>query len=238
MLLSGLSPEAMSLLHTHLSERDFGGGHVLWNAGQYLDQIYFPLSGMISVCVPTKNGRDAEVALIGREGAAGVHNRLGRLPVFTQARVQVPGRFACVPARAFAAAARECQELRWLLSACQDWLLLQAQQTAACNAVHGAHARLCRWLLRATDALGLEAMPVTQETIADALGIRRTTATLIAQTLQIQKAIRYSRGKIVIVDRSKLEAAACDCYRVLCKNQWPSELLRSASHDTASAQLD
>jgi CRP-like cAMP-binding protein len=222
MVLSRLSPEAMPLLQTHFREKNCGEGEVLWNAGEYLREVYFPLSGMISVCVPTKNRREAEVAVIGREGAAGVHDRLGEgLPVFTQARVLVGGRFVCVTWRAFAAAARESEELRDVVAVCKDWVLLQSQQTAACNAVHGAHARLCRWLLRAADALGLEAIPVTQAVIADALGIRRTTATLIAQALQIQKAISYSRGKIVIMDRSQLKAAACDCYRVLCKSQWP-----------------
>jgi CRP-like cAMP-binding protein len=228
MVLSVLSPEAMSLLHTHFREKNCDEGDVLWNAGEYLREVYFPLSGMISVCVPTKNGCEAEVAVIGREGAAGVHDRLGEgLPVFTQARVLVGGRFACVTWRAFAAAARESEELLDVVAVCKEWVLLQAQQMAACNAVHGAPARVSRWLLRVADTLGLEKLPATQESIANALGIRRTTATLIAQELQRKKAISYTRGQIVIVDRNKLEAAACDCYRVLCKSQWASELLRS-----------
>jgi CRP-like cAMP-binding protein len=236
MLISGLSPQAMSLLHTHIREKTFSEGDVLWNAGEFLPEVYFPLSGMISVCVPTKSGREAEVALIGREGAAGVHDRLGRLQVFTQARVQVGGRFACVTCRAFAAAARESEELRNVAAVCKDWLLLQAQQMAACNAVHRASARVSRWLLRATDALGLEKLATTQETIANALGIRRTTATLITQQLRREKAISYTRGQIVIVDRNKLEAAACDCYRALGKSQWPSELLRAGSHESKTPE--
>jgi CRP-like cAMP-binding protein len=236
MLLSGLSPKAMSLLQTHLRENDFGEGHVLWNAGEYLREVYFPLSGMISIRVPTENGRDAEVAVIGREGAAGLLDRLGILPVFTQARLQVGGRFVCLPTHALAAAVREREELGRLVSACKDWLLLQAQRTAACNAVHGAHSRLCRWLLRAADALGLESIPARQETIADALGLRRTTVTLIAQYLQSQKAISYRRSQIVIVDRNKLEAAACDCCRALGKSQWPSELLRAGSDESKPAE--
>jgi CRP-like cAMP-binding protein len=226
MLLSSLSPEAMSFLHTHLREKNFGGGQVLWNAGGRLSEVYFPLSGMISIRVPTKNGHAAEVAVIGREAAAGLHDRLGILPVFTQARVEASGLFVSIPARAIAAAVRESEELGRLVLACKDWLLLQSQQLAACNAVHGAYPRLCRWLLRAADALGLETVPAKQDTIAGALGIRRTTATIIAQQLQMQNVIKYSRGKIAIRNRDRLEAAACDCYRVLGKGQWPAELLR------------
>ena len=107
---------------------------------------------------------------------------------------------------------------------------------AACNAVHAAEARLCRWLLRASDALGARTVTVTQEMIANALGIRRTTATLIAQQLQLRGTISYSRGKIAIRDRADLEATACDCHHVLDRSHWPSELLQpSALDDDQSA---
>ena len=111
------------------------------------------------------------------------------------------------------------------------WLLLQSQQMAACNAVHPAEARFCRWLLRASEALDTATVSVTQEMIAHALGIRRTTATLIAQQLQLRGTISYSRGKIAIRDRAGLQAAACDCCRALARAHWPSELLRGGALD-------
>jgi CRP-like cAMP-binding protein len=114
-----------------------------------------------------------------------------------------------------------------MAAVCNSWLLLQAQQIAACNAVHSADARFCRWLARASDVLSSEVIPVTQEAIAQALGIRRTTATLIAQQLQVKGAISYSRGRIVIRDRAALRAGACDCCHALGRARWPSELLRN-----------
>jgi hypothetical protein len=91
--------------------------------------------------------------------------------------------------------------------------------------VHSADARLCRWLLRASDAVGHDTVVATQEAMAEALGVRRTTATLVAQALQQAQVISYSRGKIVVRDRAGLEAAACDCHAMLGQSNWPSELM-------------
>jgi CRP-like cAMP-binding protein len=227
LLLAGLTPQVASRLHKHLQAHQFAEGTVLWHADHKATEVFFPVSGIISIGVPTKDGHVIEVAIVGREGAAGFHSRSGALRLATQAVIRAAGRFMSISAQAFAAAELDSEDLRRIVDVSTGWLMLQSQQMAACNAVHSAEARFCRWLLRASDALAEEKVPVTQEMIAQALGIRRTTATLIAQQLQMRGAIAYSRGKIAIRDRSALQAAACDCHRVLARSYWPSELLRN-----------
>ncbi|MBO0757796.1 MAG: Crp/Fnr family transcriptional regulator [Bradyrhizobiaceae bacterium] len=217
--------KTLSKFSNYLREVDYPEGTALWDAGDQVRQVVFPVSGTISIRVPTKDGHGIEVATIGHEGAVGFHD--DGLPTVTQAVVQAPGRFIWITAQAFAAAALKCEDVRRLADICNGWLLLQSQQTAACNAVHAADARFCRWLLRASDALGADTVLVTQEAIAHALGIRRTTVTLIAQQLQLRGAISYRRGRVAIRDRANLQAAACDCYHKLDRSRWPSALLAS-----------
>jgi CRP-like cAMP-binding protein len=231
LLLGGLPPAAASLLDRHLRRHDFDEGTVLWQAGQPAGLVFFPVSGVISIGVPTNDGHVIEVAMIGREAAAGFHDRSRMPPVVAQAVTLAAGRFMSISAQALAAAEQESEDIRRIAEVCTGWLLSQSQQTAACNAVHSAEARFCRWLLRASDALDTGTIAVTQEMIANALGIRRTTATLIAQQLQLRGTISYSRGRIAIRDRADLEAAACECHRVLARSYWPSERLRRSGFD-------
>jgi CRP-like cAMP-binding protein len=225
-VLAALSPEAISRLQRQMHRRSLAEGDVLWDAGEQVSRIYFPHSGMISIRVPTQNGQGVEVASVGHEGAAGFQYDAGANGAITQAVVRVGGQFSCIARDHFTMAAREDRELVRLAACCNDWLLVQAQQIAACNTLHSADARFCRWLLRASDAIADSIVTATQETIAEALGVRRTTATLIAQRLQQERVISYSRGKIAIRDRGALEAAACDCHAVLGCRNWPSECLR------------
>ena len=224
--LAALSAGAARLLGRHLQETDIREGTLLWDVGVDSRRIFFPISGIISVRMPTRDGHGIDVATIGPEGAAGFHEGAGTVPVWTQAVVQAAGRFATITGAAFQAAAIEFEELGQLAAVCKAWLLLQSQRAALCNAVHSADARFCRWLLRTSDALGLDIVRVTQEAIAEALGIRRTTANLIAQQLQWKGTISCGRGKIAIRDRAGLQSAACECYSVLGPSYWPSELLR------------
>jgi CRP-like cAMP-binding protein len=226
-LLAALSADATRLLGRHLQETEIREGILLWDVDSDGGRIFFPISGIISVRVPTRDGHGIDVATIGPEGAAGFHEAAGTMPVWTQAVVQAPGRFATITATAFAAAAAEIEELEQVAAVCKAWLLLQSQRAALCNAVHSADARFCRWLLRTSDALGLDIVRVTQEAIAEALGIRRTTANLIAQQLQWKGTISCGRGKIAIRDRAALQSAACECYSVLDHSHWPCELLRT-----------
>src|SRR5262249_14453771 len=108
--------------------------------------------------------------------------------------------------------------VRSLMAEYAETTLAEAQQTAACNAVHDASSRLCRWLLHTADRIDSDSLPLTQEFLAQMLGVRRTTLTLLAQVLQAKGLIKYSRGKIAIRDRNGLEKSSCECYRVLHRN--------------------
>jgi CRP-like cAMP-binding protein len=143
----------------------------------------------------------------------------------TQAVTHSSARFLRIASDVFAEVARRSAEIR-AAELCTSWLLLQSQQIATCNAVHPADARFCCRLLRARDALAEETVALAQEMLAQAIGIRRTTATLIGQRLQMQGMISYRRSKIAIRDRASLEAAACNCYEDFRRANWPSELLR------------
>jgi CRP-like cAMP-binding protein len=227
LLLAGLSSEASFLLYRHMKEREFAKRTVLWEADAPTGRIFFPVSGLISIRMPTGDGKAIEVAIIGREGAAGIQEGLGPLPMPTRAVIQVRGRFVVISTEAFAACMDQSEEIRRASDLCKAWRLLQSQQIGACNSAHQIGARFCRWLLRASDALEEDIVPVTQGTIAQMLGVRRTTITLIAKRFESKGAISYTRGKIAIRDRAALEAGACDCHRVLGRMHWPSELIQS-----------
>jgi CRP-like cAMP-binding protein len=234
-VLAALSPRAFSLLESHLRYRDFPEEHVLWDAGVPTERVYFPLSGVISVVLPIKDGSGIEVASVGREAAAGLGFGPGPSRSVTQGVTLISGTFSYISASQLAAAARQNEELGRIMAICSEWLLAQAQQIAACNAVHPADARFCRWLLQAAERVEGEVIPSTQETIAQALGIRRTTVTLIAQGLQMEGMISYRRGKIRIRNREGLRNAACDCCNALGRAYWPAERLKGGS-DTGDSQ--
>jgi CRP-like cAMP-binding protein len=224
-VLTALSSNAFSVLEPHLRHRDFEEGSVLWEAGDQIDRVYFPLSGMVSIVLPVKDSSGIEVATVGREGAAGIDCGLGQAQSLTQGVVQIAGTFSYMSALQFANAARQNDEIDRVAAVCCNWLLAQSQQMAACNAVHSADARFCRWLLQSGERIDSDVVPSTQEAIGRALGIRRTTVTLIAKGMQTAGIISYRRGKIVIRDRDRLRSAACDCCAALGRHNWPSERL-------------
>jgi CRP-like cAMP-binding protein len=174
--------------------------------------------------VVSKDGRAVETATIGREGAVGLHGALGKRLSFTRATTQVAGRFSVIRASALAHLVQDHAPLRDMITRYIEVLWVEAQQLAACNAVHDASARLCRWLLQTSDRIGNDTLPLTQELIAQMLGVRRTTVTIMAQTLQRKGAIKYMRGRISILDREKLEHCACECYAILQQENLPLKI--------------
>ena len=179
--------------------------------------------GIISLLVVAKDGGSVETATVGREGAVGLHAALGKRLSFTRATTQISGRCSTIRAPIFAQFVQEHAPLRDLITRYTEVLLAEAQQLAACNAVHDAPARLCRWLLQCADRIGDE-LPLTQELIAQMLGVRRTTVTILAQTLQQEGAIKYARGRIRILDRERLEHGACECYAILQQEKLPLKI--------------
>jgi CRP-like cAMP-binding protein len=211
-LLAALPEDVLTLLEPDLKQVVLPQGTVCFGPGDPIDQVYFPHTGMISLLVATGDGDLVETSSIGCEGAAGLQCGLGRRISFTRAAVQIAGRFSTISAARFEQAASYSQALRDLVFGYTETLWAEAQQTAACNAVHDGLSRLCRWLLQSADRVDSDQLLLTQEFLADKLGVRRTTVTLLAQELQKQGILKYSRGKITILDRSELEARACECY--------------------------
>jgi CRP-like cAMP-binding protein len=211
-LLAALPDEAFALLEPDLRQLTLPQGVVCYGAGDPIDQVYFPHTGMISLLVTTGDGDMVETASTGREGAVGLQCGFGPRLSFTRAMVQIPGRFSTISAARFEHAVSGSAVLRDLVLCYTETVWAEAQQNAACNAIHDGSSRLCRWLLQCADRTGSEQLLLTQEFLAEMLGVRRTTVTLLAQELQKRGILRYSRGRITILDRAALESCACECY--------------------------
>ena len=183
--------------------------------GDEIEHIYFPLSGVVYQVAVTSNGATVETAMIGRTGILGFTAGLGLRSATGRAVVQISGEAARIAASHFEAVVKESTAIRDLVVEYTGLVLIQIQQRVACNALHHLEARLCRCLLHAHDCMDGDAIPLTQELLAQLLGVRRTTLTVAARHLQTAGMIRYRRGIIHIVNRSALEQSACDCYEVI-----------------------
>jgi CRP-like cAMP-binding protein len=214
-LLAALPQEAFSLFESSIRASTFKQGAIVQEAGEPVDQIYFPQTGMISLLVVTREGVGIEAASIGREGAVGLHRGLGKRCSFTRAVIQVSGTISHISADVFERAVERSDTIKDIITHYTEVLWVEAQQIVACNALHSAEARVARCLLQTQDRIDSDSLPLTQEFLSQMLGIRRTTVTLVAQALQEAGLIRYRRGHIVILDRAGLEEAACECYQII-----------------------
>ena len=177
-LLAALPRETLALFGQDLKQVSLSQAAVCYEAGDRIDRVYFPISGMISLLIAGRNGDMVETGIVGREGAAGLHSGLGERRSFNRATIQIPGQFAVISAAHFGRAVSNSPPLRDLVFRYVESRWVEAQQIAACNALHSGTARLCRWLLQAADCTGSDHIPLTQEYLADMLGVRRTTVTL------------------------------------------------------------
>jgi CRP-like cAMP-binding protein len=216
-LLASLPAVDLALLKPHLKEILLEQGAVLQEQGESIEQVVFPTEGLVSLLAVMRQGEAIETATIGREGAIGLLSGLGRRRSHTRAVVQVFGSAIRLPAARFRDVAENSQAVRNIIGRYGETLLIQVQQTAACNALHDVEARLSRWLLQARDQVDQNTIRLTHEFLSQMLGVRRPTVTVVARTLQDAGLIRYHRGHIEIVDRPGLEARACECYGVIRK---------------------
>jgi len=214
-ILQRLPPNDLSLLRPQLKLIDLEQGTILHEAGAPLEYVYFPTSGMVSVLAIMRTGDAIETAVIGREGVVGGSIGSEGSLSFGQSMVQIPGSALRIGAKQFLKVLAESNGLRSLVNRYQSVVLLQAQQSAACHAFHHVDARLCRWLLHASDATESDMVNLTQEFLSHMLGVQRTSVSLTAHALQKSGLIHYSRGKIEIIDRHGVEECACECYAVL-----------------------
>jgi CRP-like cAMP-binding protein len=214
-LLSSLPRDQFDLLAPYLTTQSLAQGLVLIEAGDEVDYVYFPHYGMLSLLAVLKDGKAIETATVGREGVVGAMAGLGLYRSLVRVVVQLPIGVTKISATQFRKAVAGSDAIRDLCIQYNEVLLSQARVTAACNAMHVIEARFCRWLLQSADRAGSRTIYLTQEFLAEMLGVRRTSVTEVASKIQITGAINYSRGIINILDRPALEKMSCECYQTL-----------------------
>jgi CRP-like cAMP-binding protein len=214
-LLTSLPRLDFDRLFPHLTMVPLQQGTVLAEAGDEVDHIYFPHYGTLSLLAVLRDGKAIETATVGREGVVGAMAGLGLHKSLVRVVVQMPTACSKVAATHFRTVAAASEPVRNLCIRYNEVLLSQARVTAACNALHSIEARFCRWLLQCADRATSDTIPLTQEFLAEMLGVRRTSVTEVASKVQSVGAITYSRGMIRILDRSGLMRMSCECHETL-----------------------
>ena len=216
-ILKALPPDERERLFPHLRLIELPLGKVLYESGGPLRHIYFPIDAIVSLLYVLENGASAEIAVVGNEGALGVALFMGGETTTNRGIVQSGGwAYRLAGSRLKREFERHASLLHVLLRYTQA-LITQMAQTAVCNRHHSVDQQLCRWLLLSLDRLSSNKLTMTQELIANMLGVRREGVTEAAGKLQKLGAIKYSRGQITVLDRHQLESCCCECYAVVRK---------------------
>jgi CRP-like cAMP-binding protein len=211
-LLSCLTAPDLALLAPHLVQLPLIQGAVLHEPETAILTIYFPLSGVVSLFALTKKGEAVEIASVGREGAIGVFAHSGVWRARSRAVVQIPGIAIAIASPVLRTLMGRSDRIRELVIRYKGMLAAHSQQLAACNALHSVEERVARWLLQISERSGTTNIVATQDTISNALAVRRSSVTLAAIKFQQRGVIRYGRGRISIDNPAGLRALACDCY--------------------------
>ena len=214
-LLSALSPDVRNRLFPHLELVELPLGKVLYESGDTLRHVYFPTDSIVSLLYVMENGASAEISVVGNEGLVGVALFMGGESTPSRGVVQSAGyAYRLAGQRIKEEFARHGELLLLMLRYTQS-LITQMSQTAVCNRHHNIDQQLCRWLLLSLDRLSGSHLTMTQELIANMLGVRREGVTEAANKLQKLHVIEYRRGQITVLDRPKLETLSCECYAVV-----------------------
>jgi CRP-like cAMP-binding protein len=213
--LQSISPGDFELLRPHLRSVKLPLAEILFDQGDIIKHVYFPVGGVVSFVVPLADGQQIEAGMIGKDGVVGTPAALDGAKSLNRAIVQVADEALMIDLAHVKAAVAASPSLRVKFYQHDQMILAQAQQSAACNAVHEIEARLCRWILRTRDLVESDKLNLTQEFLAQMLGVRRTSVTLAARHLQAVGFIKYRRGQIEILDQEGLEEAACECYEAV-----------------------
>lgn len=214
-VLSNLPAKDLSALRPLLRKTFLAHKRVVFDQGDPIALVYFPLTAVLSLVVGLSTGQTIEAAMIGNDGALGISSALDGKASPSRSVVQIAGYALVCDARAFKRVAMSSEFLVTMLVGHEQALYAQAQQTAACLAAHQVSARLARWLLRARDLANRDDLPLTQDFISGMLGVRRTSVTAVARELQRDGLIKYSRGMIQIADVEGLRNRACECYGII-----------------------
>jgi CRP-like cAMP-binding protein len=214
-LLALLPASDRARLDAELEEISMAVGDVVYESGSLQDYVYFPTTAIVSLAYVMADGATAEIAVVGNEGVVGIALFMGGETTPSRAIVQSAGWAFRLSGRSLKREFTRAGPLQLLLLRYTQALLTQMAQTAVCNRHHSIDQQLCRWLLLRLDRLPSNELAVTQELIANMLGVRREGVTEAAGELQRAGLMRYSRGRITVLDRAGLEARACECYQVV-----------------------
>jgi CRP-like cAMP-binding protein len=214
-LLDALPEADYGRLAPHLELADLRLGEVLYEPGGKMRYVYFPTTAIVSLLNVMKNGASAEIAIVGNEGLLGISLFMGGETTPSRAVVQSAGHCYRLKAQILKQEFGRFGALTHLLLRYTQSLITQMAQTAVCNRHHTVDQQLCRWLLLSLDRLASNELQMTQQLIANMLGVRREGVTEAAGRLQAAGILRYQRGKITVIDRPALEARACECYAVV-----------------------
>jgi CRP-like cAMP-binding protein len=214
-VLRSLSPEVRERVFPHLRPVTLPLGTVLYESGGLMPHIYFPTDAIVSLLYVLANGASAEIAVVGNDGAVGVSLFMGGETTTSRAVVQSAGTAYRLTGTRLKEEFQRHGELMFTLLRYTQSLITQMAQTAVCNRHHSVDQQLCRWLLLSLDRLASNELVMTHELIANMLGVRREGVTDAAGKLQKHGVIRYSRGRITVLNRTELERLCCECYGVV-----------------------
>lgn len=213
LLLKAMGEPARELVRPHLEAVTYRKGMTIFEAGSPVTHVTFPCAHAVATLViTTSDGRSAETATIGHEGAVGGIVSQGHVPASTNAIVQIPGPMVRIETSVLQDVKRRSYQVRDLFARYSDCLLAQVLQSSACNALHPIEQRCLRWLQTLHDRVGSPVLPITHELLASMLGVQRTYLTRILRVLQDQGLIKVGRGRITVLNRAKMESASCDCH--------------------------
>ena len=215
-LLSILAANAPSFV-AGLRTVDLPQNSVLFHVNETVEHVYWPHTGVVSLVIDLEDGGVVEAAMTGFDGVCGAAFAINDQPAIHRAVTQIAGHASAIKAEALRKIVKEDQHLRELLAKYEQFVLAQAQQSAACNVKHPVHNRLARWLLRARDLMRDDYLPLTQEFLSDMLGVRRSTVSLEAHKFQESGLIKYRRGRVQVTDAQGLQEVSCECYQTINK---------------------
>jgi CRP-like cAMP-binding protein len=214
-LLGALPADVLQRLKPNLEPVRLVLGRVIYEPHEALSHVYFPTTAIVSLLYTMENGSSAEMGIVGCDGLVGIAVFMGGDTTPNRAVVQSAGDAFRLELKFFRDEFRRAKKLHRLLLLYTQALLTQMSQTAVCNRLHSVEQQLCRWLLLSRDRLDTDELVMTQELIANMLGVRREGVSAAAHRLQGAGLIRYRRGHITIIDRRGLESAVCECYQVV-----------------------
>jgi CRP-like cAMP-binding protein len=215
LILASLSQNIFDAMEPRLKRVTLNFGDMIAEPGEPVRRVYFPFSGVVSLVIDMADGPMIETAMVGRDGVANATSALDGKVAMYRGLIQIAGEAVTIDPDALRSLAREFEPLQSILIRHEQLLLAQAQQSAGCNASHKVEERMCRWLLRMRDLTGSEDLQLTQEFLAQMLGVRRTSVSVVANTLQKAGFIRYRRGNIRLLDIEQLKEGACECYETV-----------------------